>query len=174
MKAELDAGRVVLQGGAPTSAGELYDEAALMRWRSRTRAGERAGPGAPPSHGINDSYLNVSPIGHNSTAPELKRNFVVCGRAIFNVLFSKTFTMAPPQVGFFLDIKRAIFLLRFFAWFFFFRPGCSRAPRASSWIASSAGVPLPGSTQSALLPERRQAHVCEPTRRRCAAAWRRR
>ena len=43
----------------PTSANELYGEVAL-RWRSRTRAGERAGPGVPPSHGINDSYLNVS------------------------------------------------------------------------------------------------------------------
>ena len=36
----------------------------LLRFRmiacAATRAGERAGPGAPPSHGINDSYLNVS------------------------------------------------------------------------------------------------------------------
>jgi len=62
MKAELDAGRVVLQGDVPTSADELYDEVAL-RWRSRTRAGEREGPGVPPSHGINDSYLNVSRRG---------------------------------------------------------------------------------------------------------------
>ena len=58
MKADLDAGRVVLQGEVPTSVDELYDEVAL-RWRSRTRAGERAGSVAPPSHGINDSHLNV-------------------------------------------------------------------------------------------------------------------
>jgi hypothetical protein len=36
----------------------------LLRFRmiacAATRAGERAGPGAPPSHGINDSYLKLS------------------------------------------------------------------------------------------------------------------